>query len=301
MLRPKPSPSVRSKRQRLKNKPLINKKPTANPSGLFRIRTKIAYDGTNYAGFGKQPDQVSIQGEIEKVIKKIFTQSVKSIAAGRTDRGVHARGQWLHFEIGEINWNKVKDPAHSLNQVLPKDIRVLEIEVVSQDFDARYSALWRRYSYWVADKTHQLDPMRRHYVYHYGYELNLEKLNQASAQLVGLHDFATFCKPRANSSTVRNLMQFDWQKVDNIFVAGLKADAFCYSLVRNLIGAVLPAAAGLIAIDEPLQRLRLKTRTQTIFQVPANGLVLEEIAYPPAKMWAEQAITTRKPRVLPSN
>lgn len=279
----------------------MNKAPTGHPGGLFRVRAKIAYDGTNYAGFGKQPDQVSIQGELEKAIKKISGESVKSIAAGRTDRGVHARGQWVHFDLNEIKYSIIKDPAYSLNQVLPNDIRVLEIEMVSKDFDARYSALWRRYSYWVADKKHQLDPMRRHYVYQYGYELDLKKLNQASRPLIGLHDFVTYCKPRANSSTVRNLKQFRWQKVDDIFVAELKADAFCYSLVRNLIGAVLPAAAGLIPIDEPFQRLNRRERTQTIFQVPAMGLVLEEISYPLARKWSAQAKITRKPRLLPSN
>lgn len=280
---------------------MLTKKPTVNPSGLFRIRAKLAYDGTNYAGFGKQPDQISIQGELEKSLTQIFTNKVKTIAAGRTDRGVHARGQWVHFDLPQENWKKVKDPAYSLNQVLPKDIRILEIENVSGDFDARYSALWRRYSYWVCDKSHQLDPMKRHYVYQYGYKLDLAKLNQASQMLVGLHDFATFCKPREHSSTVRNLMKFDWQIVEGLFVAELKADAFCYGLVRNLIGAVLPAAAGLIAVTEPKNRLDKRLRAETIYQAPANGLVLEEIAYPDATLWAEQSKITKNPRVLPSN
>lgn len=277
-----------------------NEKPTANSSGLFRIRAKLAYDGTNYAGFGKQPDQVSIQGEVEKSLKQIFNLIIKTIAAGRTDRGVHARGQWVHFDLPVTNWQKVRDPKYSLNQVLPGDIRILEIEQVSEDFDARYSALWRRYTYWVSDKNHQLDPLRRHYVYKYGYKLDLEKLNQTSQMLVGLHDFATYCKPRENSSTVRNLMQFTWQKIDGLFVAELKADAFCYGLVRNLIGAVLPAGAGLIEIDEPKLRLDKKQRSETIFQAPANGLVLEEISYPEPTRWASQAKITRNPRVLPS-
>jgi len=291
---------VRLKRQRLQNKALKNEKPTAKSSGLFRIRAKLAYDGTNYAGFGKQPDQVSIQGELEKSLKQIFNQTIKTIAAGRTDRGVHARGQWVHFDLPQSAWQKVKDAKYSLNHVLPSDIRILEIEKVIEDFDARYSALWRRYTYWVADKTHQLDPLRRHYVYKYGYKLDLAKLNKTSQMLIGLHDFATYCKPREHSSTVRNLMQFDWQVIDGLFVAELKADAFCYGLVRNLIGAVLPAGAGLIAIDEPKVRLVKKQRSETIFQAPANGLVLEEISYPAPALWAAQSKITRNPRVLPS-
>lgn len=291
---------MRLKRLRLTNKQLSNEKPTANSSGLFRIRAKLAYDGTNYAGFGKQPDQVSIQGEVEKSLKQIFGQTIKTIAAGRTDRGVHARGQWIHFDLTEKSWQKVKDPKYSLNQVLPSDIRILEIEKVSNDFDARYSALWRRYTYWVADKTHQLDPLRRHYVYQYGYKLDLAKLNDASHLLTGLHDFATYCKPRENSSTVRNLMQFDWQIIEGLYVAELKADAFCYGLVRNLIGAVLPAGGGAIEAVEPKTRLDKRQRSETIFQAPANGLVLEEISYPEPKLWAAQSKITRNPRVLPS-
>ncbi len=292
---------MRSKRQRLKNKSVPNKKPTAKTGGLFRIRAKIAYDGTDYAGFGKQPDQTSVQGELENAIEQIFRQRVKSIAAGRTDRGVHARGQWVHFDLPVENWLKVKDPKHSLNQVLASDIRIIEIEKVNESFDARYSALWRRYSYWVADKSSELDPLRRNYLYQYGYELDLAKLKKASKNLLGLHDFATYCKPRANSSTVRNLMQFDWHKVGGVYVAELKADAFCYGLVRNLLGAVLPAGAGLIASDEPLVRLNKRQRSFTINQVPAQGLILEEIAYPVAKLWQQQAIITKKPRVLPSH
>jgi tRNA pseudouridine38-40 synthase len=261
----------------------------------------MAYDGTNYAGFGKQPDQTSVQGELENAIEQIFRQRVKSIAAGRTDRGVHARGQWVHFDLPEKNWIKVKDAKYSLNQVLADDIRILEIEHVDSTFDARYSALWRRYSYWVSDKASQLDPLRRNYLYQYGYELDLTKLQKASNKLIGLHDFATYCKPRLNSSTVRYLMQFDWKKVDGIFVAELKADAFCYGLVRNLLGAVLPAGAGLISIQEPLDRLKKQKRSYTINQVPAQGLILEEISYPNAKLWAQQANITKKPRVLPSN
>jgi tRNA pseudouridine38-40 synthase len=279
---------------------VLSKKPTANPSGLFRIRAKMAYDGTNYAGFGKQPDQISIQGELEKAIKQIFGQSVKSIAAGRTDRGVHARGQWAHFDLPEKNWRKVKDARYSLNQVLPADIRILEIEKVSNDFDARYSALWRRYSYWIVDKHNHNDPLRRNYVHQYVHELDLAKLKKASKKLIGLHDFATYCKPRENSSTVRNLMQFDWQIVDGVYVAELKADAFCYGLVRNLLGAVLPAGAGLIAVDEPFDRLNKRKRSFTISQVPARGLILEEVAYPDPTKWASQVKITKKPRILPS-
>lgn len=253
--------------------------PVQPGDGLIRLRLDLSYDGFGFSGWARQRGQRTVQGEMERVLAQFLAQEVNLVCAGRTDAGVHARGQVVHLDVpthlkGELS-------LRPLNRALPGDIRVRGMREVSSGFDARFSALWRRYSYRVCDDITGPDPLERHRTLKWPKQLNEDSMNESADRLLGEHDFAAFCKPRSNGSTIRHLQTCVWNRqLDGNLVLEIQADAFCHSMVRSLVGALLPVGDGRRAIDWPSEVLGARKRHSAAMVMPAHALTLEAVGYP---------------------
>ena len=273
--------------------------PASKRSGLLRIRLDIAYDGTNFSGFGTQPHHRTVQGELNKVLKKFLrVTSIKTIGAGRTDKGVHARGQVVHFDVSANIWNQIKDPMYKFRRLLPIDIQVRKVSIVPEDFDARYSALTRRYSYTVCDSKDGLDPLNSRFVLDYRKKLDDHSMNKASQMLIGLNDFYAFCKTRDGSTTIRNLIKFKWSRKSEVVTCEIIADAFCYSMVRGLVGAMLQVGTGKKNETWPQEIMLKRKKVTDLNVVSPKALILEEVTYPHPSLYKSQYELTRRMRFL---
>ena len=254
--------------------------PTLYPeSGFLRLRIDLAYDGTNYSGWAKQPDQRTIQEEIEKALSTATQSPIESIVAGRTDAGVHATGQVIHVDVPQAT--EVEGLAFKLNCMLDEDIRILTVRVMTTEFHARFTATARSYNYTILDGNRVLPPLHRLDVAPWYRTLDIDLLNSASALLLGSHDFAAFCKFREGATTVRNLVRFHWiRNEEGYLIADIAADAFCYSMVRNLVGAVVCVAEGRNNLDWIVAMLANKERVPDSLVFEARGLSLRHVDYP---------------------
>ena len=253
--------------------------PTLYPeSGFLRLRIDLAYDGTNYSGWAKQPDQRTIQEEIEKALSTATQSPIETIVAGRTDAGVHATGQVIHVDVPE--GTEVDGLAFKLNCMLDEDIRILKVRVMTTEFHARLTATQRSYSYTILDGNRVLPPLHRLDIAPWYRTLDIDLLNSASALLLGSHDFAAFCKFREGATTVRNLVRFHWiRNEEGYLIADIAADAFCYSMVRNLVGAVVCVAEGRNSLDWIAAMLANKERVPDSLVFEARGLSLRHVEY----------------------
>ena len=254
--------------------------PTPYPErGFLRLRIDLAYDGTNFSGWAIQPDRRTIQGEIEKVIAKISQTKIESIVAGRTDAGVHASGQVIHVDLPDSI--DLSNLTYRLNRMLDTDIRILKISIAPAAFHARFSALSRHYTYKILDANQVISPLHRLDVAPWYRQLDLDLLNQASALLLGRHDFVAFSKFREGATTIRELQRYEWLRdAEGYLIANVAADAFCYSMVRNLIGAVVCVAEGRRDHTWISQLLSNKERVSDSLVFPACGLTLMKVEYP---------------------
>jgi len=226
--------------------------------------------------------------------------SPRLTVAGRTDAGVHARGQVAHLDVPATAWSGTTGQiASRLAGVLPADVRVRAMGAAPAGFDARFSALWRRYAYRVCDDETAADPLRRHETLWYFRRLDLAAMNQAAACCLGEHDFAAFCRRREGATTVRTLRTLAWHRDDHgTATATVVADAFCHNMVRSLVGALLAVGEGRRLPDWPAAVLAAAVRDPAVRVVPPHGLCLEEVGYPPAEDLAARAVTTRRIRTL---
>ncbi|MEO6470956.1 MAG: tRNA pseudouridine(38-40) synthase TruA [Aeromicrobium sp.] len=263
----------------------------------MRYRLDLSYDGTHFSGWGVQPELRTVQGELENAIQLILRLDEPSrlTVAGRTDAGVHARGQVAHVDLdGEI------DPPRllwRLRNLLDPDIQMRDLRVAADGFDARFSALQRRYTYRICDVPEGPDPLQRAHIYHHGKRLDTTAMNYAEQHLLGEHDFASFCKPREGATTIRTLRNISSvRREDGIIETSVVADAFCHSMVRALMGTIIvigqhkyePVWAGKI--------LAAATRQPHIEVMPAHGLTLEQVTYPPEHLVADRAVESRRRR-----
>ena len=256
----------------------------------MRLRIDLAYDGTDFHGWAAQPGLRTVQGELTAALATVLRlDSVAVVCAGRTDAGVHARGQVVHCDVDVVP----DQPARRLNGVLPVDIRVRAVTEAPEGFDARFSAVWRRYAYRVADATQLLDPLTRHHVLAWPRALDLDAMNEASAALLGLHDFASFCKQREGATTIRTLQELRWERdPDGIAVGTVRADAFCHSMVRSLVGCLLAIGEGRKQPGWAPEMLTAQRRDPAVAVVHAHGLTLEEVGYPPDHELAARTLQT---------
>jgi tRNA pseudouridine38-40 synthase len=293
-----------------------------------RLRLDLSYDGTDFSGWARQPGRRTVQGELEDALGRILRLEAAPAltVAGRTDAGVHARGQVAHVDLAvaslvvlDVSARRGPVPADAeevwehrgsewlsalirrLSGVLPLDVRVNAVCVAPEGFDARFSALSRRYVYRVGDAPGGVDPLRRHDVVWRNRPVDVDLLNAASAGLVGEHDFAAFCRSREGATTIRELQRLDWVRGDDrIIRATVVADAFCHSMVRALVGSLLAVGEGRRPVEWPRHVLVTGVRDSGVHVAPAHGLTLEEVRYPAAEDLARRAASTRRVRTLNS-
>jgi tRNA pseudouridine38-40 synthase len=232
-----------------------------------------------------------VQEEFEKAFSTVSRHQCESIVAGRTDAGVHATAQIIHVDVPEST--DLSDLAYRLNRLLDTDLRVLEIEIAPEGFHARFSALRRHYKYQIVDSNKAINPLDRYDRASWYRPLDLARLNAASALLLGEHDFAAFCKFREGATTIRTLETFQWErKEDGLLVAQVVADAFCYSMVRNLVGSAVCVAEGRFEPSWIAEMLANRERISDSMVFPAEGLTLVQVDYPNnAQLLARAALT----------
>lgn len=268
------------------------------PEDRVRLRLDLGYDGGGFAGWARQPGQRTVQGVLEEALARLLRADTALSVAGRTDAGVHATGQVAHTDVPVARWAELADTLlRRLNGVLPADVRVRRVIPAPAGFDARFSALDRRYAYRVTDEPSGPDPLRRHDTLGWPRPLDLDRLRAGSAGLLGEHDFAAYCRRRDGASTLRRLLRLDWQRdPDGVLVATVQADAFCHSMVRGLIGALLAVGDGRHDPDWPAGLLARRERSGAVTVAPAHGLTLVAVSYPAAPLLADRAVQTRRRR-----
>jgi tRNA pseudouridine38-40 synthase len=280
---------------------------------LVRLRIDFGYDGSAFFGWARQPGLATVQGVLEPALATVLrlAHPPSVIVAGRTDAGVHARGQVAHVDLPaqseplhamllheatEAGSGYLHPDAFSrrLNGVLGLDVRVRSVSVAPDGFHARFAALSRRYSYRVAD--HWFFPPRRYDTLAHPHPLDLDAMNAAGDRLLGEHDFAAFCRKRVGATTVRTLLAIDWSRDDaGVAVARVEADAFCHSMVRSLVGALLEVGDGRRDVDWPAAVLAGRDRSAAARVAAAHALTLEEVRYPPdADLFARVQQTRRR-------
>lgn len=282
---------------------------------VVRIRFDLAYDGGGFTGWAKQPGLRTVQGELEAALATVFRKvgtAPTLTVAGRTDVGVHATGQVAHVDLDEAQIADLDRPRRGgpapkgldalvrrLNGIAGAsgDVQVLRATVAPAGFDARFSAAWRRYEYRIADAAALGDPRRRGYELWHPTVLDAEAMDAAAHSLLGLHDFASFCRPREGATTIRTLQEFAWERdADGVLVARVRADAFCHSMVRALVGACLAAGAGKLEDARLIELRDAAARTNEFVVVSAKGLTLVEVGYPADDELAARAEQTRARR-----
>lgn len=238
----------------------------------------------------------TVQGELDRVLSYLYRTDVETTCAGRTDAGVHARGQVVHFDIPAEHPDI--DSAR-VNRALPEDIRIRDLGLAPEGFDARFSAIWRRYAYRVSDSPDGPDPLERKAVLEWNRPLDLDRMNEAAQALIGEHDFAAYCKWREGASTIRAIQHLRWERDDlGIAVMTIQADAFCHSMVRSVVGALLPVGDGRKPVAWPGEVLRNASRDSGVTVMPPYPLILEEVGYPPDAELAARQRETRSLRTL---
>lgn len=277
------------------------------------MRLDFAYDGTDFSGWARQPGLRTVEEELARGLGTILrTEPPRLTVGGRTDAGVHARGSVAHLDVADEVWRAVpgrsdRSPGEALatrlRGVLPGDLVVRTATEVPDVFDARFSALRRRYTYRLLDDGARLDPLRRHDTVVVRRPLDADRMTQAATSLEGLHDFAAFCRPREGATTVRTLLHYSWERgADGVITGTVMADAFCHSMVRALVGSVVPVGEGRREVSWPRQVLDAGRRDPGVQVMPAHGLCLEEIVYPEgeAALLARDR-ESRAVRTLPSS
>ncbi|MFC4018247.1 tRNA pseudouridine(38-40) synthase TruA [Micromonospora sp. GCM10011542] len=268
----------------------------------IRLRLDVSYDGTGFSGWAAQPTRRTVAGVLVETLDLVLGAGTATglTVAGRTDAGVHATGQVCHLDLPAEVWRQHDGRlVRRLARLLPTDVRVRAMTEVPADFDARFSATFRRYEYRVTDAPFGAEPLRRHEILAWPKPLDLAALNAAAAGLVGEHDFAAYCRRKENATTLREVTRLDWRsEPDGILVATVQADAFCQAMVRSLVGAMLVAGDGRRPVEWPGSLLTRRERSSEVTVAAAHGLTLVAVGYPedPAE-YARRADLTRRLRV----
>jgi tRNA pseudouridine38-40 synthase len=281
----------------------------AMQSGKVRARLDLSYDGKDFSGWARQRGRRTVQQELEDAIRVVLRLGrqeeavpVDLTVAGRTDAGVHARGQVAHVDLPEPVWAEHSGQLlRRLAGRLPMDVRVWRVGAAPEHFDARFSAVWRRYSYRVSDHPGGVDPLLRSHVLWHNWPLDVDAMNAAAQHLLGEHDFAAYCKKRDGATTIRTLRQLHWERhEDGVLEATVKADAFCHNMVRSLVGAMLFVGDGHRPPEWPGAVLAGQVRDSAVHVVRPHGLTLEEVGYPPDDELEARNLASRNRRSLPA-
>ena len=281
-----------------------------------RIRLDVAYDGTDFSGWARQPGLRTVCGVLEAELAKVLRNPVTLTVAGRTDAGVHARAQVCHFDVDPA-WldqrsldGRPEALIRRLARLLPRDVTVMGARWVSDEFDARFSALRRHYEYRLTTAPWGAEPTRARDTAAWQRQADLEAVRAASQRLLGLHDFAAFCRRREGATTIRELQRFDWRTepdargadapgATEVWIASVSADAFCWSMVRSLVGGVMAVGEGRRNLDWISGLLGEKERSSAVPVAPACGLAMVSVEYPPNAELAARNLITREVRPAP--
>ncbi|MFI6280841.1 tRNA pseudouridine(38-40) synthase TruA [Streptomyces sp. NPDC050988] len=273
--------------------------------GYVRVRLDLSYDGSEFSGWAKQAGgRRTVQGEIEDALRTVTRSqdtTYELTVAGRTDAGVHARGQVAHVDLPVELWDEHREKLlKRLAGRLPKDVRVWSLAEAPDGFNARFSAVWRRYAYRVTDNPGGVDPLLRSHVLWHDWPLDVDAMNEAARHLLGEHDFAAYCKKREGATTIRTLQELSLERgSDGVITATVRADAFCHNMVRSLIGALLFVGDGHRGADWPGKVLAAGVRDSAVHVVRPHGLTLEEVGYPADELLAARNKEARNRRTLP--
>jgi len=297
---------------------------------VVRLRLDISYDGTDFSGWAVQPGRRTGAGVLTDALRTLLRQDPRLVVAGRTDAGVHATGQVAHVDValerlagltprhltGDDGFGPTDAPVQStavdvrdmsgqalaaaclglerrLAGLLPLDVRVRSARPAAPGFDARFSAVSRSYSYRIGTADWGVEPADRRFVLALRRPLDAEAMARSAVALIGLHDFAAYCKPREGATTIRDLRRLDVRKVGDEVLVDVTADAFCHSMVRSLVGALIAVGQHRGDPDAPAALLAAGRRTADIHVAPAHGLTLVGVAYPADTELARRAEQTR--------
>jgi len=281
----------------------VNEPAIDSGGGLVRLRLDVAYDGTDFAGWATQTNQRTVAGTIDDALSTVFRTPVLTRAAGRTDTGVHATGQVAHVDVpvDAIPLAYPRTPrdepefqplVRRLSRLLPEDVRVLGVRRAPAGFDARFSALRRHYEYRLSTATYGVQPRDARFVTPWPRRLDVDAMRVASRELQGLNDFAAFCRHRDGATTIRDLQRLDWVCDGDSITCHVTADAFCWSMVRSLVGALLAVGEGRREPHWCAELLTSTRRSSDFATAPARGLTLVGVDYPAdAELQARIAVT----------
>lgn len=299
----------------------------------MRLRLDLAYDGSGFYGWAKQPDLRTVQGVLEEALHKVLrvnksdaSEPLRLSVAGRTDTGVHASYQVCHLDVsedvlqncvGHTNLTPVKALDYRLCGVLPKDISIHSVSIAPSGFDARFSALDRTYVYRISDAANRanLDPRMRGFVLQLDYDLNVDAMNQAASLIVGLHDFGSFARPNPGGTTIRCVKKAVWNRVcvgsclskstgkipcieNGLLEFTIVADAFAHNMVRSLVGACVQVGCAKRSVDWFKNKIENPIREGSTGPIAANGLTLEYVEYPKDEELGARANAIRAKRTI---
>lgn len=274
------------------------------------MRLDIAYDGTDFSGWAAQDGHRTVAGVLDEAFSTVFRVPVRLFAAGRTDAGVHATGQVAHVDVpaeslahaypraARADDTEFAPLIRRLAKFLPEDVRVRGILRAPAAFDARFSALRRHYAYRLSLAPYGAEPQQSRFVTPWLRPLDVGAMTAASAPLLGLHDFAAFCRHRPGATTIRELQRLDFERTGDLLTAYVTADAFCWSMVRSLIGALLAVGEGRRETGWCAELLTETNRSSDFAAAPARGLALIGVDYPPDDELADRVTVTRDVRTL---
>lgn len=286
----------------------MNMPATGTGGGHVRLRLDIAYDGTDFAGWATQAGQRTVAGVIEDALSTVFRTPVVTRTAGRTDTGVHATGQVAHVDIPTDAlphaYPRTIRPADTeftplvrrLARLLPTDVRIRDIVRAPAGFDARFSALRRHYTYRLSLAPYGVEPAEARFVTPWPKPLDLDAMAAASRELLGLNDFAAFCRRRPGATTIRDLQRLEWVRDGFYVTAYVTADAFCWNMVRSLVGAMLAVGAGRRSPEWTAGLLGEASRSSDFAAAPARGLTLVQVDYPADEELEARNLITRDVR-----
>ncbi|MGK5112990.1 MULTISPECIES: tRNA pseudouridine(38-40) synthase TruA [unclassified Geodermatophilus] len=276
----------------------IDEPATAPGGGLVRLRLAISYDGTALHGWARQPTLRTVQGDLEEALRTVLRCPVELTVAGRTDAGVHATGQVAHADVPRDVWEQHRAKlVRRLRGVLAPDVAVPAVDEAPADFDARFGALRRHYVYRLSDADSGPAPLRRLDTVGWPRRLDVEAMQRAAGLLLGEHDFAAFCRRREGATTIRTLLALAVSRDGELIEVRASADAFCHSMVRSLVGALLAVGEGRRPPEWPAGLLARTRRADEVPVAPAGGLTLVGVDYPPDAELAGRAQVTRARRV----
>ncbi|MBU8807188.1 tRNA pseudouridine(38-40) synthase TruA [Bacillus subtilis] len=245
----------------------------------MRLKCTISYDGHLFNGYQVQPGKRTVQDELEKALAVLHKSKdrIPVVSSGRTDSGVHAAGQVIHFDtplsIPAERW------PYALNALLPDDIAVKQAEIADDGFHARFSAVKKEYRYFVYTEKHP-DVFKRHYAYHFSYRLNVQDMREAAKHLIGTHDFTSFCAAKTEvQDKVRTIYELDWTETADGLQMRITGSGFLYNMVRIIVGTLLDAGIGKISPDEVKPMLEAKDREAAGRTAPGHGLYLWNVYY----------------------